>query len=106
LHFGRHLNARQCFRQPIGAALAGQHLCLHQRLDALLQEKGVTLRPLDQLLRERPETGIVAQQCLEECLGALARQRVEPQLGIEGLVTPAVPVLWAVGDQEEHAHRR
>ena len=39
---------RQRPRQPVGAALAGEHPGLDQRAHALLEEERVALGPLDQ----------------------------------------------------------
>ena len=68
---GRDLNSRESFRQAIGAAFADQGLGLHQGPDALLQEEGVPLGPLDQKLFERLERAVGSQEGLEEVLGAL-----------------------------------
>ena len=60
-------------RQPVGAALAGQHAGLHQRPDALLEEERVALGPLDQqaLERLRAPASSPSSAC-EQLLGALA----------------------------------
>jgi hypothetical protein len=44
----------------------------------------------------------VSQQDLQDFRGASVGQRVESELGIIGLTTPAVLVLRAVAHQEEH----
>ena len=49
---------------------------------------------------------VIAQQRLEEFLGAHGRQRIEPQLRVVGLAAPAVLVLRAVVDQEQEPRRR
>ena len=38
--------------QAAGAPLPGQHLCFHQRPDALLEKEGVPLGAIDQKLLE------------------------------------------------------
>ena len=106
LHRGRHVNAGDSLGQLVRARRADEHARLHQRLDALLQEKGVALGPLDQPRRERRQPGIIAQQLLEQRLGTVTRQRVEAQLGIEGLAGPAVLILRTVTDEEQQAHGR
>ena len=102
LHRGRHLDTRECPGQAIGPRVADQHLRFHQGAHALLQEEGVPLGALDQALFERLQTGIVPQEALEQGLGTRRRQRVEPELGVVGLLAPAVLILGAVVDQQEH----
>ena len=67
-------------RQPVGAPLAGQHLGLHEGPHALLEEERVSLGPLDQQPLERLEGPVLPEQGVEQLLGALGRQRVEPEL--------------------------
>ena len=76
---------------------------LHQGAHALLQKEGVPLGALDQALFERLQTSIVPKQTPEEDLDVRRRQRVEPKLGVVGLRAPAVLILGAVVDQQEHA---
>ena len=101
LHRGRHLNARESLRQAIRPALADQGLGLGQGPDALLQKEGVPLGPLDQALLERLEAGVAPEEGLEQFLGTGRWQGVEPELGVVGLVPPAVLVVGAVVDEEE-----
>jgi hypothetical protein len=46
------------------------------------------------------------EQKLEEFLRALRRQRVEPQLGVGGLASPAMRVPRAIIDEQQHAGSR
>ena len=101
LHRRGHLDAGQGCHQAVGAALADQHVGLDQRADALLQEEGVPFRPLDQERQERTQGGVVPQEGVQEGVRALRRQRVEPELGVEGPAPPAVLVFGAVVDEEE-----
>ena len=102
----RDLNARERVGEAIGAALPGQHLRLDQRADALLQEERVPLGALDQEVLERPKGGVRAQERVQQGLGALGRQGVEPELRVVGLAAPAMRVLGAVVHEEEHPGRR
>ena len=54
LHRRWHLDAGKGLGQAVGAPLPGQHLCLHQRPDALLEKEGVPLGATDQKLLEGP----------------------------------------------------
>ena len=91
--------------EPVGAALADQRLRLHQGPHALLEEERIALRPLDQEPLERAERRVGAEQRLEQLVGALGRQRIEPELAVVGLAAPGVLVLGAVVDEEQEARR-
>ena len=92
--------------EAIGAALPGQHPRLDERADALLQEERVPLGALDQEALERPEGRVRAREPVQQGLGALGRQGVEPELGVVGLAAPAMRVLGAVVHEQEHPGRR
>ena len=83
------------------APLPGQHSS--DQLDAPPQEEGV--RAIREPL-ERPEGGSGTEERIEQGLGALGRQGVEPKLRVAGLAAPAMHVLGAVVDEEEHPGRR
>jgi hypothetical protein len=51
---------------------------------------------------ERPESGVRAHERIQQDLGALGGQGVEPELGVVGLAAPAMRVLGAVVHEEEH----
>ena len=106
LHRGWHLNGRQRLCQAIGPGFAHQHPGLYQGAHALLQEEGVTLGARNQELLEGCQAGIIAQQGLQEFVGTGWRQRVEPQLRVEGLAAPAVLILGPVVDQQQESGRR
>ena len=82
-----------------------QHPRLHQRPYALLQKEGIALRAGNQELLEGCQARGVAEQGVQERVGTGGRQGVEPQLRVVGLAPPAVLVLRAVVDQEQHACR-
>ena len=88
-------------QQPVGAALAGQDLRLDQRPDALLEEEGVPLGPLDQQSLERLEGRIGPEQDVQQLLGALRWQGIDPELAVVALAAPGVLVLGAVVDEEQ-----
>ena len=101
-----HLDAADRHREPVGAALAGQRLRFHQGPDALLQEERVPLRPLDQPRGEGGERGVGSEQIVEELRGALRRQGIDAQLGVEALASPTMLVLRPVREQEQHMSGR
>ena len=106
LHRRRDLPRVRRLRHPIRPALPDEHLGLHEGPHALLQEEGVALGPLDQHPLERLEGPVLAQQGGEQGLGALGRQRVDPQLEVVGLAAPGVLVLGPVVDEEQDAGGR
>jgi hypothetical protein len=55
-----------------------------------LQKEGVALGARDQELRQRRQAGVIAEEGLQQCVGARGRQRVEPQLRVVGLAAPAI----------------
>ena len=91
--------------EPVGAALAGQGRRLHQGPHALLEEEGIRFRPLDQEPLERAECRVGAEERLEQLVGALGRQGIDPELAVVGLAAPGVPVLGPVVDEEQEARR-
>jgi hypothetical protein len=88
--------------RAVGSRCANQHAGLHQGPHALLQEEGVALGAHDLQGLERCQATVLPQECLEHLVRAGRRQRVESQLGVVGFLAPAVLVLRAVVDQQEH----
>ena len=76
--------------EPVGAALAGQGPRLHQGPHTLLEEEGIRFRPLDQEPLERAERRVRAEERLEQLVGALGRQGIDPELAVVGLAAPGV----------------
>src|SRR5258705_5546864 len=102
LHGRRDLD-RLCFvNQTIGPTLAGKGPDLYQGADALLEEKRIALGPLDEEALEGSELGAVAHQGPEQFIRALRAQRLDPDLAVVALATPAVTVLRAIVDEEQH----
>ena len=62
---------------------------LDQRPHALLEEERIALGPLDEQPLERLEAGVVAEQRLQQLLGALGRQRIDAELAVVGLAPQA-----------------
>ena len=89
LHRGRDLQVLDGPGEPIGAALADQRRRLHQGPHALLEEERIAFRPLDQELLERAEGRVGAEERLEQLVGALGRQGIDPELAVVGLAAPA-----------------
>ena len=69
-------------RQPIRVPLPRQRLRLHQRSDALLEEEGVPVGPLDQQSLEGLKSGVIPEQGSQQLFGALRWQGVDPQLPV------------------------
>jgi hypothetical protein len=92
-------------REPVGAALTGQGPGLHQGPHTLLEEQVIGFRPLDQAPLERAEGRVRAEERLEQLVGALGRQRIDPELTVVGLATPGVAVLWTIIDKEHETRR-
>jgi hypothetical protein len=90
----------------IGARRSDQHPGLHQGARALLQKEGIAFGASDEELLQRRKAGVVAEEGLQQFVGARWWQRVEPQLGVIGLAAPGVLILWAVVHQEQQVGRR
>ncbi len=103
LHRRRDLDGRHVPDQSICPAFAGQGNRLDQRADAFLEEERIAFRSLDQELLERMEAGVAPQHGAQQFVGALSRQGSDPELRVVALAAPAVLVLGAIGDEEEHA---
>jgi hypothetical protein len=101
LHCHRHVQAVEGHDQTISPAFAHQYPRLDQRLHAFLQKEGIAFGARDQQGREGREAGVVAEQGLQQFVGARRRQRVEPQLRVIGLAAPAVLILRPVIHQEQ-----
>src|SRR5260370_2928698 len=99
----RYLKGLRRLGQTIGSALAHQGLRLDEGADALLEKEGVPSSPLDQQALEGRQSGIVAQQALEQLVGALGRQGIDAELPVIGLATPAVLILRAIVDEEKQS---
>ena len=84
------------------------HECpgLRQRLDRLLQEEWIPFGALDQESLESLQLGVMAEERIEERMGAVRRQRVEAELTVGRLVAPGVLVLGAIVDQQAEPRGR
>ncbi len=102
----RHLDAGQRTGQAVLPTLAPQHVGLHQRTHALLDEEGIALGTLDQQRAQRLQPRVGTQQPDQELGRALRSQRVDAQVAVEGLPPPSVLVLGAVVHQQEQARAR
>src|SRR4029434_11022888 len=92
--------------EPRGVALAGKRADLHQGPHALLEEEGICFGPLDKESLERAEGRVRAEERLEQLVGALGRQGIDPELAVVGLAAPGVTVFGAVVDEEQETRRR
>src|SRR5262249_11146951 len=66
----------------------------------------VALSPLDQQPLQRLQRRRGAEQRLEQLLSTLCRQRIDTQLAVVALVTPAVRVLRAIVDEQQDSRFR
>ena len=103
LHGRRDLDCLDGPGQTIGAAFPGEHTRLHERPDALLDEKGIAAS--DQKPLERLQPRVVTQEGTQELARTLGRERVEPELAVVGFAPPAVLVLGPVVDEQEEPGR-
>ena len=101
LHRRRHADARQRLRQMKGPALTDHDPRLDEGAGALLEEERVALRPLDEERLEREQVRRVAQEGVEQLLGARGREGIEPNLRVVRLVRPAMGVFGAIVDEQE-----
>src|SRR5262249_48571269 len=88
------------------SSLANKNINLHQRTNALLQEERVPVGPSNQELLECPQTRVVPQQCLQQFISALRRQRIDAELSVVRFAAPTVLVLRPVVDQKQKPRRR
>jgi hypothetical protein len=102
----RDLQRLRLSRHPVGPSLPDEHLGLHEGLHGLFQEEGVALGPRDQHPLERSNGSVLAQQGIQQRVGAGGLQRVDPQLEVVGLPAPGVLVFGTVVDEEQDARRR
>jgi len=88
-------------REAVRSTLAHKRPDLGERLHALLQKKRVTARPLLEQRLQRLDRTVGAEEGPQETLGALRRQRIEPEPRVVRLAPPGVMVLGPVGHQEQ-----
>ena len=105
LHRGRHLDRGYRLGQAAGTRRTDERPRLQQGADALLQEEGIAGGAGNQELLQRHQAGVLAQQRLQEHLGTGGWQGIEPQLGVEGFIAPAVLVLRPIVDEQEEVGR-
>ena len=86
LHGGGHLNGDGILAEAIRAGLAHQHLGLHERAHALLEEERVAFGSLDEQALEGPQLLVIAEQGLEERLRGFPGEGIDAELPIERLV--------------------
>jgi len=100
LHRAGHVDRGQVVRQPVHPSLTRQRTRLDQRADALLDEERVTVGALDQQALERVQAGVGPEEDLEQHLGTLPWQRVDPKPGVDGLVAPVVRILGPMAGEQ------
>jgi hypothetical protein len=90
--------------KPIGAAPALERARLDKGPHTLLKKEGIGIRPLDQEPLKRGERCLKPKERIEQLVGALGRQGIDPELAIVGLAAPAVAVFRAVVEEEQEPH--
>ena len=93
-------------RDAIGPPIPGEYARLDQRPDAFLQEERVAAGAFDKRRLERRCGPVTPQQAIEEDVGIVRRERIEPELCVIALAAPGVLVLEAVADEEQNAMAR
>jgi len=104
VHGGRNLDRLDRLNKPIASPFSQQRLRLHEGPDALLQEERVAA--LAKELLEWSETGIVAEQRVQELPGALHGERVQSHLAVVRLSGPGVLILGPVVHQQQETGSR
>src|SRR5688572_264184 len=93
LHRRRNLNRVQRLGEAQCASVSKYHARLDERADALLEEKGVSLRPLREEMLERLQLASRAHQGVEERRGAFRGERIDSDLRVVALAAPAMLIL-------------
>src|SRR6266404_4375974 len=101
LHCAGHVDRRQATRQLVGASWARQCARLDQRPDTLLDEERIALGALDQEALERVQTGVAPEEDLEQHLGTLPLERLNPELRVGGLTAPVMRILGPIADEQQ-----
>src|SRR4029077_5935967 len=94
------------FPRAVRTGLSDEKVGLDERPDALLEEEGVALGPLDQELFERSKIAVASEKGLKELVSARRGQRVDPDLVIRHLAAPTVLVLGSIVDEKQQARGR
>src|SRR3989442_411316 len=103
---GGHVDLPRRPRDAIGPPIPREYARLDQRPDAFLQEERVAAGAFDKRRLERRCGPVTPQQAIEEDVGIVRRERVEPELCVIALAAPGVLVLEAVADEEQNAMAR
>src|SRR6187397_650971 len=83
------LRDRRGPRRAVRAARAREDAMLHEVANALLEEEGVAVRPLDQELPDRGELGRAAEERVEQRAGPGRGQGVDADLVVVRLARPS-----------------
>ena len=90
VHALGNMRDRRGLLRAVRPALAGEDAVLHEVADALLEEEGIALRPLDQELPDRGELGRAAEERVEQRAGPRRGQGVDADLAVVRLARPSV----------------
>ena len=99
---GRHPERLGRLRQAIVPPLPDEDTVLDLHPDALLEEKRVPPRLLDEQLFEGRDLVVVAEHHAEKLLGFLGKQRMDAELRVVTLTAPLVLVFRTVVDEEKN----
>jgi len=88
------------------AGRAGERARFNQGSHAFLEEERIAFGPGGELPLERRELEGPAEQVVEQLVGGPLRERIHPELGVERLAGPSMPILGAVRDDDQDASRR
>ena len=87
--------------QTVVATLADKRLGLDEHSNALLEKKWVSLRLRDELLLERFDRAVGAEQRIEKLDTAFRSKWIDAQLSVGALSAPRVFVLGSIVDQKK-----
>src|SRR5262249_56808182 len=89
--------------EPIRGGLADDVADFGQSTDTFLDEEGIALGALDELLLQIVEARVGSEQCAEKLLHAVRRQRVESDLTVDASAAPSAPIFGPIVHEEQHA---
>src|SRR2546422_787186 len=106
LNGGGHPDLAGRPRAPVVATIADEHARLDRRSHAFLEEERVAAGAFDQNRLDRCRGVLTSHQAIEEDVGILRRERVEPELRVVALVAPGVLVFGTIAQEKQNPMAR
>src|SRR5437899_1957332 len=91
---------------PVVATIADERACLDRRSHAFLEEERVAAGAFDQNRLDRCRGVLTSHQAIEEDVGILRRERIEPELRVVALVAPGVLVFGTIAQEKQNPMAR